>query len=64
MTPKEDIQLTIETLKAHLEANAGRLCEPLLKEGKNPKDDPDCHKSFVILAHLEAIEDYLKPFNL
>jgi len=49
----------ISRLKIHLEVNAGRLCEPILKQGKNPKDDADCHKSFLMLAHLEAIEDYI-----
>lgn len=49
----------ISRLKIHLEVNAGRLCEPILKQGKNPKDDTECHKAFLMLAHLEAIEDYL-----
>ena len=49
----------IGSLKNHLEVNAGRLCEPVLKLGKNPKDDPECHKAFLMLAHLKAIEDYL-----
>ena len=39
--------------------NAGRLAEPLLKAGKQPKDDENCHKAFLMLAHLEAIEDYI-----
>ena len=49
----------ISRLKCHLEVNAGRLCEPILKQGKNPKDDAECHKAFLMLAHLEAIEDYI-----
>ena len=49
----------ISRLKLKLEVNAGRLAEPLLKEGKQPKDDENCHKAFLILAHLEAIEDYI-----
>ena len=49
----------ISRLKFKLEVNAGRLCEPILKQGKNPKDDAECHKAFLMLAHLEAIEDYL-----
>jgi hypothetical protein len=49
----------ISRLKFHLEVNAGRLCEPILKQGKNPKDDAECHKAFLMLAHLEAIEDYI-----
>jgi hypothetical protein len=49
----------ISRLKFKLEVNAGRLCEPILKQCKNPKDDAECHKAFLMLAHLEAIEDYL-----
>ena len=49
----------LNDLKIHLEVNAGRLCEPIIKQGKNPKDDTECHKAFLVLAHLEAIEDYL-----
>ncbi len=49
----------ISRLKFKLEVNAGRLAEPLLKEGKQPKEDEQCHKAFLMLAHLEAIEDYI-----
>ena len=49
----------ISRLKIKLEVDAGRLAEPLLKEGKQPKEDEKCHKAFLILAHLEAIEDYI-----
>ena len=49
----------ISSLKFKLEVNAGRLCEPILKQGKNPKDDDECHKAFLMLAHLQAIEDYI-----
>lgn len=49
----------ISRLKIKLEVNAGRIAEPLLKAGKNPKDDENCHKAFLMLAHLEAIEDYI-----
>lgn len=49
----------ISRLKFKLEANAGRIAEPLLKAGKQPKDDENCHKAFLMLAHLEAIEDYI-----
>lgn len=63
MIYKENQQLNIPfvigSLKIHLEVNAGRLCEPLLKQGKNPKDDPECHKALLMLAHLETIGDYL-----
>ena len=45
--------------KFQLEVNAGRLAEPLLKQGKQPKDDEDCHKAFLMLAHLSEIEDYV-----
>ena len=54
-----DISINLSRLKIYLEVNAGRLCEPLLKQGKNPKDDPDCHKAFLMLAHLQEIDDYL-----
>jgi hypothetical protein len=54
-----DILDAINLLKSKLEMNAGRLVEPLLKEGKQPKDNEDCHKSFLVLAHLEAIEKYI-----
>lgn len=57
--PQLNIPYIIGSLKFHLEVNAGRLCEPLLKAGKNPKDDAECHKAFLMLAHLEAIEDYI-----
>jgi len=49
----------ISRLKMYLEVNAGRLCEPILKQNKNPKDDAECHKAFLMLAHLEAIENYV-----
>ena len=49
----------ISRLKFKLEVNAGRLAEPLLKQGKQPKDDEDCHKAFLMLAHLSEIEDYV-----
>jgi len=59
---KEETQLTlpivIEFLKGHLEVNAGRLSEPLLRVNKNPKDDAECHQAFLMLAHLKEIEDY------
>lgn len=53
------IPVVISRLKERLEINAGRLAEPLLKAGKKPKDDADCHKAFLMLAHLAEIEDYL-----
>lgn len=56
---KKELEDNLETLKEFFEVNAGKLCEPLLKEGKNPKEDPECHKAFLALAHLEAIKDYL-----
>ena len=40
----------ISRLKERLEINAGRLAEPLLKVGKQPKEDKDCHKAFLMLA--------------
>ena len=49
----------ISRLKERLEVNAGRLAEPILKQGKQPKNDKDCHKAFLMLAHLAEIEDYL-----
>lgn len=49
----------ISRLKERLEINAGRLAEPLLKQGKQPKEDKNCHKAFLMLAHLAEIEDYL-----
>ena len=49
----------ISRFKIQLEVNAGRLAEPLLKQGRQPKDDEDCHKAFLMLAHLSEIEDYV-----
>lgn len=49
----------IENLKEYLEVNAGRLIEPLTKQGKDPKEDKDCHEALLMLAHLGEIEDYL-----
>lgn len=49
----------ISRLKVQLEVNAGRLAEPLLKQDKNPKEDKECHKAFLVLAHLEEIENYI-----
>ena len=49
----------ISRIRFKLEVNAGRLAEPLLKEGKHPKDDENCHKAFLMLAHLEAIKEYI-----
>lgn len=49
----------ISRFKFKLEVNAGRLAEPLLKQGKQPKDDEDCHKAFLMLAKLSEIEDYI-----
>lgn len=54
-----DIADVISRLKFKLEVNAGRIAEPLLKAGKQPIDDENCHKAFLMLAHLEAIEDYI-----
>jgi hypothetical protein len=53
------IPVVISRLKERLEVNAGRLAESILKQGKQPKDDKDCHKAFLMLAHLAEIEDYL-----
>lgn len=53
------IPVVISRLKERLEINAGRLAEPLLKQGKRPKEDKDCHKAFLMLAHLAEIEDYI-----
>ena len=36
-----------------------RLAESLLKQGKQPKEDKDYHKAFLMLAHLAEIEDYV-----
>lgn len=58
-TEQLTIPVVISRLKERLEINAGRLAEPLLKEGKKPKDDANCHKAFLMLAHLAEIEDYL-----
>jgi hypothetical protein len=49
----------ISRFKFQLEVNAGKLAEPLLKQGKQPKSDKDCHKAFLMLAHLAEIEDYV-----
>jgi hypothetical protein len=49
----------IRRLKFELEVNASMLAEPLLNQGKQPKDDENCHKAFLVLAHLESIEDYI-----
>ena len=49
----------ISRFKVQLEVNAGRLAEPLLKEGKKPLEDKDCHKAFLMLAHLAELEDYI-----
>jgi hypothetical protein len=49
----------ISRFKIQLEVNAGRLAEPLLKQGKQPKEDKDCHKAFLMLAHLSELEDYV-----
>jgi hypothetical protein len=53
------LDFVIDSLKSKLEVNAGRLAEPLIKEGKQPKEDEECHKAFLMLAHLAEIEDYL-----
>lgn len=50
----------ISRLKIKLEVNAGRLAEPLLKQGKQPKDDEDCHKAILMLTRLSEIENYVK----
>lgn len=49
----------ISRFKIQLEVNAGRLAEPLLKQGKQLKEDKECHKAFLMLAHLAEIEDYV-----
>ena len=53
------IPVVISRLKELLEINAGRLAEPILKQGKLLKEDEECHKAFLMLAHLAEIEDYL-----
>ena len=59
LTEQLRIHDVISHLKYKLEVNAGRIAEPLLKAGKQPLDDEKCHKAFLVLAHLEAIEDYI-----
>lgn len=59
LEPPLDISAAINLLKIYLEVNAGKLCEPILKQGKNPKDDAECHNAFIMLAHLQEIEDYI-----
>ena len=49
----------ISRFREKLEVNAGRLAEPLLKQGKQPKEDKECNKAFLMLAHLSEIEDYV-----
>lgn len=53
----------IEFLKSYISIHAGKLIEPILKQGKNPKEDAECQKAFIILAHLKEIEDYLKEIE-
>ena len=51
LEPLLDISAAINHLKIYLEVNAGKLCEPILKQGKNPKDDAECHNfSFKNMA--------------
>lgn len=57
------ISSAIEFLKERLEINAGRLAEPLLKQGKKPQEDDACHKAFLAMAHLNAIEEYLENLS-
>ena len=49
----------IQQLKHKLEANVGRIIEPLLKEGKLPKENKECHEAVIALAHLKEIEKYV-----
>lgn len=57
--PQFNIPVVIGFLREKLEIKAGRLAEPILKQGKNPKDDIECHKAFLALAHLDEVEYYL-----
>ena len=54
-----NIPIVIDFLREKLETKVDRLAEQILKQGKNPKDDIDCRKVFLALAHLDAIEYYL-----
>lgn len=54
----------VQHLKFKLEVNAGRIAEPLIKAGKQPKDNENCNKAFLVLAHLAAIEDYINDVSI
>lgn len=49
----------INLLSEYLEINAGRIAEPLLKDGKDVHSDENAHKAFLMLAHLDEIKKYL-----
>lgn len=53
------ISEVINRLKTTFVENADRLAKPVLREGKQIKEDENCYKAFLMLAHLEAIEDYI-----
>lgn len=53
----------LENLKAKLEVKAGVICEPLLKLGKNPKEDEEVKKVFLTLAHLEEVISYINQYK-
>lgn len=52
--------IAVNALKFRLEVNAGRLAEPLLKRKVDPKIDPECYEAFLVLSHIDQIEEYLK----
>lgn len=41
----------LETLKFKLQVNAGRLAEPLLRAGKEPIEDTECHQAFLMIRN-------------
>lgn len=54
-----DIVACTSTLKKHMAINAGAVVESAIKQGRDPKNDADCQKAFLMLSHIEEIEKYI-----
>lgn len=57
---KVTLEEAIESIKSKLEVKAGRLCEPILKQGGNPRNDKECKEVFMALSHLAEVENYVQ----
>ena len=63
---RRHLEVNPSIAEVHCVTPAAPLAKDIFKEfgpkffyHENPKDDAEVHKAFLMLAHLEAIEDYI-----